>query len=112
MSVAISWPLVVESLPIFHLSARSNMLDLNHFQGESGAGILVALSRGRTPMPDTATEFQRKMPQKADRTKECHQAAVFALALRSLLAVKADKDASWPCRVRPVRQLVRHDALH
>lgn len=87
------------------------MLDLNHFQGESGAGIIDALSRGSTAMPDTAAEFQRKMPHKADRTQECHQAVVFALALKSLLAVKADKDARWPCRVRPVRQLVRHDTF-
>ena len=60
-------------------------------------------------MPDTAHEFQEVRPRKVCRSTEARETALLTLAMRSLLAVKAEKDASWPCRVRPLSQFARHD---
>lgn len=55
-------------------------------------------------MPDTAPDFQDAKPRPICRSTEARETAVLTLAIRSLLVVKAEQDASWPCRVRPLNQ--------
>lgn len=56
-------------------------------------------------MPDTFQSFTEAKPRRICRSLELRENAILKLALKSLNDVKAAQDASWPCRVRPIRQL-------
>lgn len=53
-------------------------------------------------MSDTARDVSQQIPRKICRNTEAHETAILTLALRSLMAVKAEHDASWPFRVQPL----------
>jgi hypothetical protein len=65
------------------------------------------LTTGGALMPDTTRDVSQQTPRKVCRKTEAHETAILTLALRSLNAVKAEHDASWPFRVHPLRQISR-----
>lgn len=58
-------------------------------------------------MRDSAEGQIEIRPRRICRKIEAHETAILSLAMQSLLAVKADKDASWPCRIRPLHQFAQ-----
>jgi len=62
-------------------------------------------------MSDAARDVSQHIPRKICRNSEAHDTAILTLALRSLMAVKAEHDASWPFRVEPQSQFFQPNRL-
>jgi len=57
-------------------------------------------------MRDTSSDTPNDRSQPC-RVREGHASTIHQLAMRSMRTVKADKDALWPRRVRPVSARTR-----